>query len=61
MTTNERKCVCELKNACMSPVCDQAFVAWSTELNWCSHIVKNGSYCAHDPECHQPTQQQETT
>ena len=61
MTTNERKCVCGLKNISMSPVCDQEFEACSGDLQWCSNIVKDGSQCAHDRECHQPTQQQETT
>jgi len=73
MTTNERKmkwlfqeaqkrqtsaCVCELKNICMSPVCDQEFEACSAELNWCRNIGSDGNECAHDEACHQ--QQEET-
>ena len=58
MKTNERKCVCELKNISMSPVCDQEYEACSAELNWCSNIGKDGAQCAHDKECHQ---QQEDT
>ena len=51
-------CVCELKNICLSPVCDQEFEPCSAELNWCRNIGKDGNECAHDEACHQ---QQETT
>lgn len=55
--TKERKCVCELKNISMAPVCDQPFEPCSADLRWCSNIGKDGAQCAHDEACHQ---QQET-
>jgi len=48
----ERTCVCELKNICLSPVCDQPFEPCSAELNWCRNIGKDGNECAHDEACH---------
>ena len=54
------ECVCDLKNVCLAPVCDQPFEPCSADLRWCSNIGKDGNQCAHDEECHQPTQQQET-
>jgi hypothetical protein len=54
----ERKCVCDLKNVCLSPVCIQEFEPCSSDLNWCCNIGIDGSQCAHDKECHQ--QREET-
>jgi hypothetical protein len=53
MKKHERKCVCELKNICLSPVCDEKFEPCSADLHWCTNIGIDGSQCAHDEECHQ--------